>query len=186
MMKLNNKGMTVVEILLSFTLVVIIVMNLFSIIMNYRAKVNVEILRDEYIVTKYQITRDIQNDILDLVLKEVTECGAKCVQFEYYSGAKKKLTIHDPQTADQIENKYIQYGDQKYKIRDVLPSNIPSGRDPLRYQSITIDPTITLTKDTYSVTEEENSLYSVYIGIRHAEFDEDFGILIVAPASVVV
>ena len=49
MKKLNNKGISVVEVVLTFTLIMTIVSGILTIIMNYRARANIEMERLELV-----------------------------------------------------------------------------------------------------------------------------------------
>ncbi len=187
MIKMNKKGMTVIEVLISFVLIMIILIALFSIVMNYREKANKEELREEYISFKAMVTKDIQNDILKKELLEVTPvepastCAPdviQCVNLKFKDGTDKNLFVYNKQTVDAVRNKYIQYGDQKYKIRDDIPedSEIPSGRTALDYQSVNV-----YVGRLFEKTVVDNhTIYGIHISLTYLEFGEDFGIHIVA------
>ncbi len=187
MKKLNTKGMTIIEVLISFVLIMIILIGLFSIVMSYRDKATKEALKEEYISFKDIVTKDIQNDILKRGLQKVTQvepassCGVdiiQCINLSFKDGTNKNLFVYDKQTVDAVRNKYIQYGDQKYKIRDDIPadSEIPSGKTALDYQSVDV-----YVGRLFEKTVVDNyAIYGIHISLTYLEFEEDYGIHIIA------
>ncbi len=182
MKKLNKKGFTLIEILVSFTLVMIILLNLFSVVMAYRDRASITSLREDYNTFKSLVTKDVHNDILKKKLTSITELAAsacsadattRCYQFRFGDGSIKNLFVSNHQTAAGVRDKYLQYGDQKYRIRDDIPDNnmIPAGKTVLDYQNVTIeaDPL----KRTVS---GGRTIYTIKIHLYHHELDEDFGL----------
>ena len=72
-MKLNNKGMSIVEIVLTFAIIMIITTGLLVIVVNYRNKVSVSSERLTMDTFKNNITQDIYDDIYKYGLKAVYE-----------------------------------------------------------------------------------------------------------------
>ena len=72
-MKLNNKGMSVVEIVLTFALIMMITTGLLMIVVNYRNKVSVSVERLTMDTFKNNITQDLYKDMLDNDLIEINE-----------------------------------------------------------------------------------------------------------------
>ena len=64
MLKLNNKGMTTVEILISFILVAIISTSLYTTFSNYTKKMDKETYKLEINTFKNLVTKQIQDDII--------------------------------------------------------------------------------------------------------------------------
>ncbi len=183
----NQKGFTIMETLVSFILVMIILMNMFSIMMTYREKSTTEMLREDYLTLKAVVTKDIQNDILKKELVDIkqmlpaNQCGAdvvSCIELSFKDNTTKRLFVYNKQTVDQVRNKYIQYGDQKYRIRDDIPdaSQIPAGRTVLDYQTVNV-----YSGRLFEKREVAGyTIYGIHITITYKDFDDDFGIHIIA------
>ena len=73
MKKLNNKGMSIVEIVLTFALIMMITTGLLMIVVNYRNKVTVSSERLTMDTFKNNITQDLYSDMLKYGLKEINE-----------------------------------------------------------------------------------------------------------------
>lgn len=71
MKSLNNKGMTLIELLISFTIASAIVVSMFSVIMSYQTEQATEAIKSEIISYKNTITKMIQTDIIKGELKSV-------------------------------------------------------------------------------------------------------------------
>lgn len=71
--KLDNKGMTLIELVICFVVVAIIVISLLNTIMNIKAKEQTEDIRKTVISYKNVITKVIQTDIIKNDLKAYTD-----------------------------------------------------------------------------------------------------------------
>ena len=73
LMKINNKGMTIVEVVLTFALIMVITTGLLIIVVNYRNKVSVSSEKLVMDTFKNNITQDLYNDMLKYGLTEINE-----------------------------------------------------------------------------------------------------------------
>lgn len=190
-MKLNNKGMSIIEVVLTFVLIMAIVTGLLTVMMNYRDKASLSLKKNDLDTLKNTLTKDIQDDILKLKVREMNldgECKTisnlqNCVNIVFQDGTSKIFGTSkiDPNNRDSIENKYLYYDGEKYKLKDTLPSKIPNERNILDFQTITINDNSMLSIDT-TVLDDGTviDIYSIDVYISHSSFDEDFGIHIVA------
>ena len=71
MKKLNNKGLTLVEILVSFSIAAIVVISMFNVVMNYQQEASMESVKSEIVSYKNTITKTIQTDIIKGNLRSV-------------------------------------------------------------------------------------------------------------------
>lgn len=62
--KLNNKGITVVEILICFSIISVIVVSMFKTISNYKNKQDIESYKNEVITYKNTVTKAIMDNII--------------------------------------------------------------------------------------------------------------------------
>ena len=114
MRKLNNKGMSIIEIVLTFAIIMVIVVGMLSIIMNYRNKVSISMERLKLSTFKNTITKDIQDDILRLGISSIDKEGycrsvsglRQCINIVFKDGTEKALGISQINVNDKnsIEN----------------------------------------------------------------------------------
>lgn len=64
LLKLNNKGLTAVEILVCFALMVVLVVSMYSTVTTYKNKQNIESDRDKIVAYKNLLTKEIQDDLV--------------------------------------------------------------------------------------------------------------------------
>ena len=65
MKKLNEKGLTLIEVILTFALIMVIIAGILTIIMNYKARITIEMERLDLVTYKNTLTKEIQTDIID-------------------------------------------------------------------------------------------------------------------------
>ena len=193
-MKLDNKGMGIIEIVLTFALIMAMVVGMFTIVMNYRDKASLSLKKLEMDTFKNTLTKDIQDDILKLGIKEINmdgECNnvnnlAHCINIVFNDDSEKafgtsKVDIND---IDSTKNKYLYYDGEKYKLTDTLPEKIPAGRNVLDFQSITVEDNNILSTDSIILDNGlKVNIYSIDVYVSHVDFDQDFGIHIVATSD---
>ena len=195
-MKLNSKGMSIIEVVVTFSLIMFMVIGLLVIVVNYRNKVSVSLERLSLDTFKNNLTQDINNDILTLGLKEINtggECTTldlnRCINLVFYDPDDSTKTIDKafgtskiiPSDKNSVENKYFYYDGLKYKLKDVLPNKLPEGRsyNDLAQISVVDD---SILNSSYTVLEDGTKIYiyNIDINVYHVDFKDDFGIHIVA------
>ncbi len=194
MKKLNKKGMTVIEVVLTFALIMIIVASILSLIMNYRGKTQTNLTYLDLMTYKNTLTKEIQDDILKYGIADINHEGectdpknagkfSSCSNIVFKTGVEKILAVSKIDIADResVLNKYIRYGDTNHPIDDSLPPTIPSGRQPGEFQTVFVSDSDFLSVDSTILSDgTEIKIYSIDIQIEHIDFDQDFGIHIVA------
>lgn len=190
-MKLNNKGISIIEIVFTFALIMVIVISMLTVVFNYREKANLSLEKLKMDTFKNTLTREIQDDILDKGVKEINSSGEcltntelnSCVNIVFLDDSEKTFGTGkvNPNDRDSIENKFLYYDGIKYGLSDTLPTEIPKGRNAVDFQMITIYDTGILGTDSMILEDGTIvTLYSIDVYITHANFDQDFGIHIVA------
>lgn len=130
---INNRGLTAIEILVCFSIVVVIVMSMLKVVNNQRDKQTIESYKNSIITYKNSVTKTIEEDIrknggiVNIINIEDDTDGNNSsedsnhivkvvIQFQLRKGdAKRKLTISkryncDEDYQDQCENdNYIEY-----------------------------------------------------------------------------
>lgn len=196
-MKLNNKGVSIIEIVLTFALIMVMAMGMLSIVFNYREKASISMEKLDLDTFKNTLTKEIQDDILTLGVKEINTSGEclrhpelnSCINivFSDAAGTSKAFGTSkvDNNDVDSIENKFLYYDGLKYKIVDKLPNKIPTGEKAVDFQTIKIQDQNILSTD--SMVLENGTVvtfYSIDVYISHIDFDEDFGIHITTTSEV--
>jgi len=195
-MKLNNKGMSIVEIVVTFALIMVMVIQMLTVVMNYKDKASLSLKKLDLDTFKNNLTRDIQKDISTLGVQEINsdgECSTitnlnQCINIVFKDGSEKAFgtSYVNVNSYDSIENKYLYYDGIKYKLHDNLPDEIPVGRDPLDFQNIEIvDNNILSTSSAILEDGTVISIYSIDVYVSHIDFEQDFGIHIVATTDEV-
>lgn len=123
--RLNNKGMTLIEIIVCFVIVVVIVLSILKIINNYKDKQDIESYKSSIITYKNTVTKAIWDDIIKhngiVKYEDLNESGNDNTKYSYrftfLDGSTSKLTIlHDVlgnsqnNRISEDSNFYIQYG----------------------------------------------------------------------------
>lgn len=102
-MKLNNKGITLVEVIVSFALLMIILVGLFNIIMEVKSDVTDKQMEKEFKDFDNLMIARIQGDLIKNKVKNCETEGSKSVSCE------NKITI-------KIDNGMITYNGVEYAI----------------------------------------------------------------------
>lgn len=151
----KKKGFTLIEIIVTFSLISVVVILLFEIIIS---------LREVYIKGDFQttllskqgiITQKINADLETLKLKKITSCGAFCITFEYQTGDRYNLSLN-------LEKNHIQYHDYTWELKD--GSTIGQVETSI-YQDQLIH-----------TTDIENAILKIDIPIHHKLLEKDYGI----------
>ena len=75
-MRINNKGITSVELLVCFIIVSTIVVSMYNLILNYRNREQIEEINNEVITFSNNLQKDIQDDLINGHLVNVTNVSA--------------------------------------------------------------------------------------------------------------
>ena len=195
MKKLNNKGMTVIELLLCFVLVSIISVSLYSTISSYNIKQNIESYKEKIYTFKNILTREIQNDIIKrgLIEAKITYPASTqtIVDMKFRDGSVRRLYILQVKARDydfagtclsealENDDKFvISYGDpqsggimEEYPLPDVGESENKCNKvvKDLRINNVKVN--------------TKNNVLSVYIGFYHPDLSTRYAIDIVAPIN---
>lgn len=202
MRKLNNKGMTLIELLVCFIIVSAIVVSMFNVIMNYTTDEQTEVVRNDITNYKNVITRIIQKDIINNGLSSVSldsfgkngnnDCYTFTLNFnkafiENPLSKSKKLTVCTNTTV--ADGNYIIYQevntgktlqDSKYPLLDSLSSSSNSST-PLYFSSV--DTNLIKKSDSTDMNSEGLAVFMLDIGINHSEIGSDYHIKIIAPLN---
>lgn len=159
MKRLNNKGITTIEIIICFILVVGITVSMYSVISSFNEKKITESYKEELTTYKNTLTKTIQDDLIKVGLKSVVKT----------SNAKVTCTLKDNTTRVleivNVNNKLlIKYDSIEYPLPDFGNDAAP----------VTI---------TNSVISTDNNILKIYIEINHPDFGNKYSINIVDPIN---
>ena len=196
MKKLNNKGMTIIEVLVCFVLVAIISTSMYNSISNFNDRRNLESMKEKIFNVKNLFTKEIEDDIVKKGLVYVSApvnlnnsytinagglhpggCSAtspvgKCVQNG--QGQSIQLTFKDKSTKEIIAikdtngtNYILAYGGNGNYIYEQLPN---VGR--------TADGKLALRLGDINMSNNGGNVLSVDIRFDHPQLSQKYGIRI--------
>lgn len=125
---MNNKGITLVELIISFALLMIIVIGMMSIIMNIKTNYNEKEFVKEMVEYKSTVTQIIEKDLIEKGINktnplsdcmnfaegEVSEC--KTIHFKDNTTVELRIGLSNTINDNDSNIFTITYNDIKYKI----------------------------------------------------------------------
>ena len=209
MKKLNNKGITIVEVLVCFVLVVIVAMSLFSTISAYNDKRMTENYKTRIYSYKNLLTKDIQDDFITIGLTNAkytrkvdnsTKKVTHTVDCNLADGTKRKLvvtqrftqSIAHPEGNPTLDDEFIvKYGDpdremENYELPDLGSSYVKTNASGKVVSCNSRTETGCREQKDLSINNilievTQDYVLSIYIGFYHPELSTRYGINIVAP-----
>lgn len=174
--KLNNKGMTLIEIIVCFVIVVVIVLSMFKVVNNYKDKQDVESYKSSIITYKNTITKTIWEDIINHkgIVKYEKNSNSQdqngitvSYTFTFLDGNKSNLTIlHnveagiDDDRIDDNSNFYIQYGP---------PNNEEIFNFPKMYNVQFNHPEVNTVEYNGQGSNIKGKLFHIYVGVYNPD-----------------
>ena len=182
----NNKGFTVIELIMSFLFSSILAISLFSVIVSYRDKQTDTSIETDILAFKSHLIMDIQEDIQLKGLKSMDNCPGtgespitpRCVIIDFNDNTTKRFFIGTDlkivdEGVDQFDYyiPYIVYGDIRYDIPDAA--------------NVYIDDDYILQKTGPTDGIETGTvLYKINFNLKHSDLDADVGISLVANGTL--
>lgn len=164
----NNKGFSLVELIVSFTLTMVIVVILFEIIVSMKELYVSSVTKTELLNKQNLFTDYIYSDIYNNGLNNISTCGDNCISFGFQNGQTKNLewSFYSTENINQALQT-LSYGDYKINLinnayfdTDISASNGTN--------------TLTGVKICSSPVEQ---YININLPIKHNMFEnEDFGI----------
>ena len=200
--KLNEKGMTAVEVLVCFILVVVITVSMYTTVSTYKNKQQIEAYKEQIYTYKNLLSKDINDDIIKggLVNAEITEFdttgggeGVNTYSANLYlrDGTTKVLKIKSvkaydylwdssleselPAANDQDDFFMVWYGDQGKEIMYPIP-DLGESENPngKKIKDLRINNVEMKIQDT---------VFVIYIGFYHPDLGHRYAIDIVCPIN---
>lgn len=104
---MNNKGFTLVELIVSFVLITVISLALFKTTLTLQQQQQINLSKNKYKTFLISLNNTIQMDFMGDKVKSITSCGNNCYDIVYENVGEKRLSV-----ADNI----ITYGSTKEKL----------------------------------------------------------------------
>ena len=182
-MKLDKKGFTVIELILSFILVMFLAISLFALVNNYKNRQQIESIKRGMVKLQNDLTEDIYLDTIQKKVKNINYCLdysvnpngeiiKQCVDINFLDGSKKQLKIEQIEeqveedgTTFEFETVNFLYGGRKYK-----------NPDP-KFVKVVSDYMLTSTTEEDSL--EYGKIYHIKIRIAHQDLEKEYVIDIV-------
>lgn len=190
MKKLNNKGMTTIEVVICFVIVVVITMSMYNTISTFNDQRILEGYKEQIYIYKNILTKEIQDDIIMVGLvsatynKDTSIPGKNVytVKMELKDGTTRILEITQQLTkstyhiggVEGINDEFmIEYNGIKYPLPNLGSTETEDGKTAL---DLSIN-NVMINVDDY--------VLSIYIGLYHPEFSTRYGINIVCPIDYI-
>ncbi len=94
MKKINNKGFSLVELLVAFTTITVLSFAIFRTVISIEKRQQTNIAYNDYVVFQSTINNIIQKDFLNRVIEAVEYCGRNCYLIKYTDKATITLSIN--------------------------------------------------------------------------------------------
>ncbi len=195
MKKLNNKGMTIVEILVCFVLVALITVSVYSAISSFNNKRNIESYKEKIYTYKNTLTKLIQDDLVKNGLISAKYDPPSDLSNEIYTvtlgfrdGTSKKLIVTRQLARDYDESVAAKEdcGDSCTKVNDSFMINYDgidySIPDLGEYENEVGEVVKDLRINNIDIDASGNVL-SIYIGFYHPDLSTRYAISIVCPIN---
>lgn len=199
MKKLNNKGMSTIELLVSFVLLVILVVSIYGTVESYKNKQNIEGYNLEIMTYKNLLTKTIQDDLVKIGLVDAKVTHSKedpssgqlsddyTIDLLLRDSSKRTLKVHrvvaneygvgtPSQTCDGKNDEFIiSYG----MPDDLIDYPLPQVGSGLNSQNCVIQDL----RMNFVDIGVKDSVFHFYIGLYHPDFSTKISINIVSPLN---
>lgn len=194
MKKLNNRGITTIEVIICFVLVVVITVTMYTTISTFNQKRLIESYKARIYTYKNLLTKDIQDDFIKKGLTHASysrkTSGSKVtytVDCDLRDGTKRRLIIEQRLAQSTYHEGGDPYNNDEFMIKYGTPT------DPVEYPIPELGETKNdngytvkdLSINNISIKITENNVLTIYIGFYHPELGTRYGINIVCPIDFV-
>ncbi|MEG0994421.1 MAG: hypothetical protein RSE91_00400 [Bacilli bacterium] len=165
---INKKGFTTIELILSFTLVMLILISVFNVIMNYKSKQQIEAIRNDMLVFKNTVTKSISDDLIkDKAVTTTVSCGGNnCLTINFSDNSSKNISVvTEVNPNGEFTKLAIIYGDEIFNVKHLDSSSITNNGSFFRI---------------VDVLNDTRKLLVINIPIANTNLEKDYGIHIVA------
>lgn len=118
MMRTKEKGFTTLELLVCFIITSVIMLTMFTAIMSYRERQQIESIRNRVMTYDYTMTKMVQDDVIKRKLIRVQQNSTNKITMYFERGSATSLTVDN----SNPELPAILYGPVGQEIRYPLPA----------------------------------------------------------------
>ena len=93
-MKLNNKGFSLIELLIAFTAVTLLSFAIFRTVISIQRRQQINIIYNDYVVFQSQLNSQLQKDFTNKIIEAIEYCGNNCYDIKFVGEPVKKLSIN--------------------------------------------------------------------------------------------
>ena len=201
MKKINNKGITTIEVIVCFVLVVMITIVMYSTITGFNERRLVEGYKSKIYTYKNVLTKEIQDDFIKIGLNHATTykksqhgTATYTVDCTLQDGTKRRLVIDQFLTKSDYHIGGTLYSREDYSLIKygvpgyILEYPIPYlGESKFEVENASGNKVETTAKDlsinNVLIGISEENVLSIYIGFYHPELGTRYAINIVAPIN---
>ena len=205
MIKLNNKGVTIVEILVCFLLVSFITTSLYTTVSSFNNKRGIESVRADLLQYRNDIDKLIEDDLIHKGLIDAkittpinTDAVTKYnIELFFRDGSKKVLIINSQRAGEygssgaaggdeatctgKSDDFYIGYGSSETS-GDYLIYRLPNVGSSVNKSCSPNETIMDLRFNSIEVKNSDNVLF-IYVNFYHPELGNDYSINIIAPIN---
>lgn len=167
-MKLDNKGITLVEIIISVALIAIVLIFLFTLLIQINNENSDNEIKSSYLVNQSSFIKQIEEDFLDYHLIDGGKCSDRGINIYYTSGETTSDSIYLPRwTGGQIKCLSFSYNGSIYSYGHIFIYERNDGATVLSYyrgdfkQSVELEEFNWDDNDSYDI-KVDNGEYKVY------------------------
>ena len=102
-MKLNNKGITLVEIIISIALISIVLVFIFSMLIQVNNENTENEVKSSYLINQAAYIKQIEEDFLDYKLKSIGKCSTSNSSYPSVSLDNYNTCLHFKYDTDDID-----------------------------------------------------------------------------------
>ena len=191
MKKLNNKGITTIEVIITFVLVSIITISMYQTVSAFNSKRVIENYKEKIYIYKNTLTKLMQDDFIKIGISSASynknvedNTTTYTVECNLKDGTKRVLTIiqrfakssYHLTGGDEDDYYMIKYG----KPDDMIEYPIPDiGQYTTEEGKIAKD----LSINNVLINIKDDSILSIYIGFYHPELGTRYSINVVTPIN---
>ena len=195
MKRLNSKGITTVEVLVCFVLVVIITLSMYQTISFYNEKRILEGYKQKIYSYKYELTQEIQSDLIRIGLVDANIDkkieGSKItytVDMVLRDSTKRRLVIEQTLTKSDYHPSGSTSVDDAFMIKYGPPSDLIERPLP-NLGSYKVKDTGKTAQDfsinNVLIEKIDDRVLSIYIGFYHPDFGTRYAIDITTPVDFI-
>lgn len=188
----NEKGFTVIELILSFALVMFLAIAMFAVVNSYRNREQKESVARDLLTLKTKLTQDINEDMMNKKVKKIeycrdtsdkdedgdnTEIIIQCINIYFHDDSQKQLKVD----FEEIVDKSIQGTNFTYETFNVIYGTVKYENPSPKFATIVNDYILTYTTDEDNL--EYGTLYKIKIRIDHQDLDDEVVIEVVTTGT---